>query len=405
MFHTEFIYWLVPPRRPGAKRSKQGDVCIIGQQFYEDNTDTSVRPAIHDTFSEIPSLMSDELKNGMTELNTQGATTKVSRFDSTHHTFDVFRNPALISCGFGDYDDSHIVSWCQDACRAAVLPKLLAKSLVNRSHPFAHHESAQGVSHVRFHRVRKNINLKAQISHVMYNALFVNYPAITVPISSRRTLHPVHTSYNYASNHACNLYKIDNFLSQKEIEILLSMQKKTLPQGCTKRSAVGEKGIISSDRTSSSLHIPKAFNGIIRNIEERASGLFSLPTEAVEPLQIVHYRKGEYYKCHHDDSTLDDGRLFYDSASTSPGRTFTIFVYLNTLQKEDGGETFFPRLGLRIRPTTGTALLWTNVRVDGQLEPLTIHEGLAPVTKNIEKIGLNIWLNNRSATDLLDYCL
>jgi hypothetical protein len=34
----------------------------------------------------------------------------------------------------------------------------------------------------------------------------------------------------------------------------------------------------------------------------------------------------------------------------------TVFIYLNTLPKEEGGETNFPYLGLKIRPVKGLVI-------------------------------------------------
>jgi hypothetical protein len=49
----------------------------------------------------------------------------------------------------------------------------------------------------------------------------------------------------------------------------------------------------------------------------------------VEPLQIVSYTKGQYFRVHHDAGTLDE-----DTGTVEvvlPRRVITIFVYINTV--------------------------------------------------------------------------
>ncbi len=55
-------------------------------------------------------------------------------------------------------------------------------------------------------------------------------------------------------------------------------------------------------------------------------------------------------------------------------RVATVLVYLN--DDYDGGETEFPRIGLRHRAATGDALLFANVQPSGALDYDTLHAGL-----------------------------
>jgi len=75
-------------------------------------------------------------------------------------------------------------------------------------------------------------------------------------------------------------------------------------------------------------------------------------------------------------------------------RLVTIFVYLNDLEINQGGCTYFPKCNdLRVRPKEGMAILWSNVASDGNPDPNTIHAGEPVIgTKEVVKYGLNIWI-------------
>ena len=67
-------------------------------------------------------------------------------------------------------------------------------------------------------------------------------------------------------------------------------------------------------------------------------------------------------------------------------------VYLNEV--EAGGETVFPRLGVTLKPRTGTLLLWNNLSVDGEVNPWTIHHAM-PVLEG-SKYVITLWFREKS---------
>jgi prolyl 4-hydroxylase len=58
---------------------------------------------------------------------------------------------------------------------------------------------------------------------------------------------------------------------------------------------------------------------------------------------------------------------------------------------EEGGETNFPDLGIKVKPEKGSAVLWPSVRNDAltTIEPSTRHAAL-PVIKG-HKFAANSW--------------
>jgi hypothetical protein len=109
-----------------------------------------------------------------------------------------------------------------------------------------------------------------------------------------------------------------------------------------------------------------------------------LPNHSIEPLQLVRYSPGQYFKDHHDLGELfDDGSIDLPSKSafSPPRRMVTILVYLNDLPQGCGGETQFPLLKmndgrpLTISPKRGTALVWCNILKNGSPDPRVVHSG------------------------------
>lgn len=72
-------------------------------------------------------------------------------------------------------------------------------------------------------------------------------------------------------------------------------------------------------------------------------------------------------------------------------RILTFFMYLSEV--EDGGETNFPRIGIKVKPRKRSAVLWTNAMNDNLLErdDRTHHEAL-PVIKGV-KYAANTWIH------------
>ena len=76
-------------------------------------------------------------------------------------------------------------------------------------------------------------------------------------------------------------------------------------------------------------------------------------------------------------------------------RLVTLFFYLNTLQEDEGGCTYFPKCNdLRVRPERGKVVIWSNLTKDGLPDPKTIHAGEPVVSdeKGFAKYGLNLWI-------------
>ena len=178
---------------------------------------------------------------------------------------------------------------------------------------------------------------------------------------------------------------IENFVTNREIEALLGISDNFQPS-----TIVVDGKLAHSDmRTSNTLYITdngqhQVDNKYIGKLLKRVCYLTSCYKHQIEGLMLVRYKKGQYYKPHHD--YLESS--YTDMLADGGQRIGTFFVYLNDVR--GGGETSFPELGLEFKPKKGSAVFWWNV--DDKIEPIpeTLHQG-KPVTSGI-KFGLNIWI-------------
>lgn len=154
----------------------------------------------------------------------------------------------------------------------------------------------------------------------------------------------------------------------------------------------------SSHRTSTFYEFKHRADPTIRTIEQRVADLLGCWIHQLESLQLVRYLPGEFFGVHHDLGELleNDEVLLPPKNLLVKRRLVTLFVYLNDLEENQGGETYFPKCDdLRVRPTKGKALVWSNITSNGSPEFDTIHAGEVVYEsdgKQSAKYGLNIWV-------------
>jgi prolyl 4-hydroxylase len=146
----------------------------------------------------------------------------------------------------------------------------------------------------------------------------------------------------------------------------------------------------NTHRTSTFVALEKQGSAKLSGIERKAADLLGVSTVQVEPLQLVRYRRDEFFGIHHDLGTLqDDGSVpMPPKQSFVKRRLATIFCYLNDV--ENGGCTFFPKCQLRVEPKRGRAVVFCNILETGLPDPKTVHAGER--VKQGCKYGLNIWI-------------
>ncbi|RDC60331.1 Procollagen-proline dioxygenase [Alteripontixanthobacter maritimus] len=92
-----------------------------------------------------------------------------------------------------------------------------------------------------------------------------------------------------------------------------------------------------------------------------------------EPVQGQRYAVGQEFKPH-TDYFAPDGQDYARFCSVAGQRSWTFMIYLNDV--EAGGGTRFKTIRKTIHPEAGKLLCWNNRRVDGRVNPNTLHHGM-----------------------------
>jgi prolyl 4-hydroxylase len=181
-----------------------------------------------------------------------------------------------------------------------------------------------------------------------------------------------------------NIWTIKKFLSNEECTHLINLARTKLVKSSVVDYATGD-GIITDYRSSSAAFFNNGFDDIISSIEDRISSMIKMPIDNSEGIQILKYGSGEEYKQHYDwfDPMFKSS---LKSLSRGGQRTFTVSMYLNNV--DDGGELLFSKLGIKISPQTGLAILFRN-SINGIIDRNMMHASL-PV-KSGEKWAATKW--------------
>jgi hypothetical protein len=184
----------------------------------------------------------------------------------------------------------------------------------------------------------------------------------------------------------------DNFLTDNEIDALINSVEGNWERSTDTGTAneFGEVGrVLSQGRTSNNAWCRKECydNPYVRNVMKKIADITWVPEENFESFQVLRYEIGQLYKTHHDAS-VQQTRLACGT------RILTFFLYLSDV--EEGGETAFPSLGIKVRPKKGSALLWPSTldHEPNSIDHRTVHEA-RPVIKG-SKFAANTWIHSHN---------
>ncbi|MCP5145860.1 MAG: 2OG-Fe(II) oxygenase [Gammaproteobacteria bacterium] len=154
---------------------------------------------------------------------------------------------------------------------------------------------------------------------------------------------------------------------------------------------VNKQDIRSVTRTNSIAQFNLVENEVMHFLlQERISRAAGVPMVQLEATAILHYQPGEEISNHYDfvSPDLPD----YDQEISENGqRIITFLIYLN--HEYEGGETFFPSMGLAFKGNTGDAMYFVNALEDGSPDLRTLHAGRPPTAG--EKWIVSQFIRNR----------
>lgn len=181
----------------------------------------------------------------------------------------------------------------------------------------------------------------------------------------------------------------DNVLSAEECELLIMMSKDRMQRSTILDVATGGDNVDVS-RTSSGMFFEHGETPLLVQIEKRMAELLNWPNASTEGLQMLRYEVGEEYRPHYDFfEPTDPGSV--KSLAIGGQRTGTLLLYLSEV--EEGGETHFPNLNLRVAPRVGSAVYFEYHNYFHQLDRRSLHAGL-PVVRGTKWVATK-WLRER----------
>ncbi len=180
------------------------------------------------------------------------------------------------------------------------------------------------------------------------------------------------------------IFAVGDFLTPEECQRLCVMIDLT-----AKPSSLHELGYDSGFRTSYSGDL-NPHDSFVKAVGRRIDDLLGVSPEIGEAIQGQRYLPGQQFKPHND--------WFYTSEKYWEGerkrggqRSWTAMAFLNYV--EEGGETHFTEVGIKITPKPGVLLIWNNALEDGSPNEDTMHAG-TPVIRG-SKYVITKWYRTR----------
>ncbi|MEP3050023.1 MAG: 2OG-Fe(II) oxygenase [Erythrobacter sp.] len=180
------------------------------------------------------------------------------------------------------------------------------------------------------------------------------------------------------------LFAVGDFLTQAECQRLCLMIDMV-----AKPSSLHEQDYSSGFRTSYSGDLDPG-DSFVRGISRRIDDLLGLKPGTGEAIQGQRYLPGQQFKPHNDWFYTTE-KYWQLERKRGGQRCWTAMAFLNNV--EEGGETHFTDIGIKIEPKPGVLLLWNNALPDGTPNEGTIHAG-TPVVKG-SKYVITKWYRTR----------
>lgn len=181
------------------------------------------------------------------------------------------------------------------------------------------------------------------------------------------------------------LFAVGDFLSKAECDRLCLMVDQT-----ARPSSLHEIGYDSGFRTSYSGDLDP-YDSFVKGIGRRIDDLLGLDSKIGEAIQGQRYLPGQQFKPHNDWFYTSEKYWQYERKRGGQ-RSWTAMAFLNDV--EEGGETHFTEIGIKIEPKPGVLLIWNNALPDGTPNEGTMHAG-TPVIRGVKYI-ITKWYRTRT---------
>lgn len=207
-----------------------------------------------------------------------------------------------------------------------------------------------------------------------------------VGASVRQRLEADPQAYKVETDKA-EIFAVGNFLTPAECKRLCTMIDAT-----AQPSTLHEQDYASGFRTSYSGNLDRR-DPFVMGISRRIDDLLGMNPICGEAIQGQRYLPGQQFKPHND--WFYTSEKYWELERKRGGqRCWTAMAFLNTV--EEGGETHFTEVGVKIEPKPGVLLVWNNALPDGTPNEDTMHAG-TPVIRG-SKYVITKWYRTRKWT-------
>jgi prolyl 4-hydroxylase len=180
------------------------------------------------------------------------------------------------------------------------------------------------------------------------------------------------------------IFAIGDFLSAAECAQLC-----TMIDAVARPSSLHELDYASGFRTSFSGDLDPV-DSFVRGISRRIDDMLGIDPAFGEFVQGQRYLPGQQFKPHNDWFYTSEAYWELEKARGGQ-RSWTAMAYLNTV--EEGGDTHFTHVGIKIEPKPGVLMIWNNAHPDGTPNEDTMHAG-SPVVRGAKYV-ITKWYRTR----------
>mmetsp|Transcript_31800 Transcript_31800/g.64491 ORF Transcript_31800/g.64491 Transcript_31800/m.64491 type:complete len:325 (+) Transcript_31800:117-1091(+) len=192
---------------------------------------------------------------------------------------------------------------------------------------------------------------------------------------------------------------LHNMLSAVECEHLIELANDTGMEVALIQPYGSHELVPSSTRTNTQAWLEPRQDAIVAAVEDRIAMVSGTTVDQGENLQVLNYKVNQQFHPHHDffDPATDPEENFKEGGN----RITTIVIALR--EADEGGETSFPMLGLKLKLKKGDAVMWKNLHEDCDgtdpdcVDRRTEHAGMPPVRG--EKWVATKWIHERNYKD------
>ena len=165
-----------------------------------------------------------------------------------------------------------------------------------------------------------------------------------------------------------HVYAVGAFLDETECDALIAR----IDQVAQPSTLFAEDDLKAGYRTSYSGNLDP-WDPFVQMVTRRIDDLLGLRSELGETLQGQRYLAGQQYKQHCDWFHPDQPHWKHESAHGGQ-RCWTAMAYLNDV--EEGGETHFTHIGMKVTPQRGALVIWNNATPEGVPNEQTMHAAM-----------------------------